>query len=119
MGAGKREGRATRPSFRLPADLALRFAPRLRSTIGRPRVLTYRQVRRVLAAYARYCAWKALRRTVKSQRQLAQEFRVSLTTIQRVIRSQGRFKQAPPEQRTTELRRRRWYFARLRAKGLL
>ena len=119
MAAGKREGRTQRPSFGFPADPPLRLASRLRSTIGRPRVLTYRQVRRVLAAYARYCAWKALRRRVKSQRQLAKEFRVSLTTIQRVIRSQGRFKQAPPEQRATELQRRRWYFARLRAKGLL
>jgi hypothetical protein len=98
---------------------ARRFASPLKSTIGRPRVLTDRQIRRILAAYDRFLAWKALRRTVKSQRQLAAEFGVSPATIALAIRSRGNYKQAPPERRGAEIRRRRRLFARLRVRGVL
>jgi hypothetical protein len=116
-----RQGRARRgrPSPDRGDDGAERFAPKLKSTVGRPRALTDRQVRQVLAAYARFLAWKALRRTVSSPRQLATEFGVSRATIRLAIRSRGRYKQASPERRAEELRRRRRAFARLRAKGLL
>lgn len=72
-----------------------------------------------MAAYNRFLAWKALRRTVKSQRQLAAEFGVSPATIALAIRSRGDYKQAPPEERAAEIRRRRRWFTRLRARGLL
>jgi hypothetical protein len=114
-----RQGRVRlgRPSPDRGDDRAEGFA--LRSTIGRPRVLTERQIRRVLAAYTRFLAWKALRRTVQSPRQLAEEFGVSYATIRFAIHSREHYKQASPERRAAELRRRRRAFARLRAKGLL
>lgn len=71
------------------------------SSIGRPRRLTDQQVASVLAEYARYLAWRALRSTVKSQRQLAKELGVSQATISLAIRSRGQYKQRPPELRTT------------------
>jgi hypothetical protein len=116
-----RQGRVRlgRPSPDRGDDRAERVAPRLRSTIGRPRVLTERQIRRVLAAYTRFLAWKALRQTVQSPRQLAEEFGVSYATIRFAIHSREHYKQASPERRAAELRRRRRAFARLRAKGLL
>jgi len=42
----------------------------MKNTIGRPRTLTARQVQTVLAWHERFLAWKALRKTLKSQRQL-------------------------------------------------
>src|SRR5207248_1773725 len=101
-------------SSRFPSERAERFAPMRRSTIGRPRALTDQQVQRVLAAHARFLAWKALRQTVKSQRELAQEFGVSPATISLVIRSHGVYKQASPERRAEVISRRRRVFARLR-----
>ena len=70
-------------------------------------------------AYDRFLAWKALRRNVKSQRQLAAEFGVAPATIALAIRSRGSYKQAPPEQRVAEMKRRRRLFMRLRARGLV
>ena len=90
-----------------------------KSTIGRPRALTDRQIARVLAEYERFLAWKALRRTVKSQRQLAQEIAVSQVTVSRAVRSRGHYKQADPENRAAELKRRRRQLAALRGRGLL
>lgn len=63
-----------------------------KSTVGRPRRLTDQQVARVLTEYARYLAWRALRVTVKSQRQLASELGVSQATIALAIRLRGHYK---------------------------
>ena len=90
-----------------------------KSTIGRPRVLTDRQVATVLAEYERFLAWKALRRTVKSQREMARELGVSQGTVSRAVRSRGDYKQADPEKRAAELKRRRRRLAALRGRGLL
>jgi hypothetical protein len=117
MVARSGRGRLGGPS-RLPSERAERVRS-LKSTIGRPRVLTLLQVRRVLAAHARFLAWRALRRTVKSQRQLAEQFGVSPATISLVIRSHGRYKQPPPERRVAELLRRHRLLARLRGQEQL
>jgi len=77
------------------------------STIGRPRRLTDQQVAWVLAEYSRYLAWRALRKTLKSQRQLAREFGVSQGTISRAVRLHGTYKQVSPEQRPAIRPRRR------------
>ena len=79
----------------------------MKSTIGRPRTLTDRQVQIVLAGYARYLAWKALRKTLKSQRQLAQEFGVSQGTISRAVRLSGQYKQPSPDERSAQVGPRR------------
>lgn len=83
------------------------LTPIWKNTIGRPRALTDRQVEIVLAEHARFLAWKALRKTVKSQRQLAREFAVSQGTISLAIRSKGRYKQLSPDLRIAKANRRR------------
>jgi predicted DNA binding protein len=72
----------------------------MKSTIGRPRRLTDRQVQMILTHYSRYLDWKALRQYVKSQRELAREFGVSQASISRVIRLRGEYKQLTPERRS-------------------
>lgn len=62
------------------------------STIGRPRKLSDRQVRIILAWHARYLVWRAYGKALKSQRQLASELRVSQSTISRVVRTRGLYK---------------------------
>ena len=89
------------------------------STIGRPRVLTDQQVEAILAEHARFLAWQALRKSVRSQRELAREFGVSQATISLAVRSQGLYKQVSPEKRSSERRRRQERLVRLRAKGFL
>jgi DNA-binding MurR/RpiR family transcriptional regulator len=69
----------------------------VKSTIGRPRKLTDRQVKIILAWHAKYLAWRALRMALKSQRQLAIELGVSQSTISRVARGGGRYKRAAPD----------------------
>ena len=109
----------------LPGDPPLSFelgcaeplGPIRRSTIGRPRALTDRQVEIVLAEHARFLAWRALRQTVKSQRQLAREFGVSQATISLAIRSKGQYKQVSPERRGVEGKRRRNALAHVQGKG--
>jgi hypothetical protein len=78
-----------------------------RSTTGRPRALTDAQVEVILAEHARFMEWQALRRTVKSQRQLAREFGVSQGTISLAVRSKGQYKQPSPERRAATLAARR------------
>jgi hypothetical protein len=92
--------------------------PIRRSTIGRPRVLTDRQVEAILAEHARFLAWRALRQTVKSQRQLAREFGVSQGTISLAVRSKGQYKQLSPERCAVKAKRRRNTAARVGTKGL-
>jgi transposase len=64
------------------------------STIGRPRALTDDQVRIILDCHRRYLAWKSLRATFKSQRELARQFGVSQSAVSRVIRQKGLFKRS-------------------------
>jgi hypothetical protein len=90
-----------------------------KSTIGRPRALTDRQVKIILLEHARFIAWKALGQSLKSQRQLAQELGVSQGTIAHVIRIRGHYKQVSPDVRVGEIKRRSGNFARLRIRGLL
>jgi len=49
-----------------------------------------------LAWHARYVIWRALGKTLKSQRTLARELGVSQATISYVVRLGGRYKQACP-----------------------
>jgi len=68
----------------------------MKSTIGRPRRLTDQQVAMILAWHEQILKLKALRATVKTQRQLAQELGVAPSTVAHVIACQGQFKQASP-----------------------
>jgi predicted transcriptional regulator len=78
----------------------------MRSTIGRPRALTEPQVKTILAWHIRYLLWKALRATLKSQRELARELGVSQATVSHVIRIRGEYKQIPPEERARAQQKR-------------
>jgi hypothetical protein len=78
-----------------------------RSTVGRPRVLTDAQVELILAEHVRFTEWRALRRAVRSQRELAREFGVSPATISLAVRTKGQYKQASPERRVATLAARR------------
>jgi transposase len=64
----------------------------MKSTIGRPRKLTDRQVQVILAWHVRYLVWRAYSKTLKSQRQLARELGVSQSTVSRVARTGGLYK---------------------------
>ena len=64
----------------------------MKSTIGRPRKLTDPQVQIVLAWHTRYLLWRAYGKTLKSQRQLANELGVSQSTVSRVARTGGLYK---------------------------
>ena len=78
----------------------------MKSTIGRPRTLTDRQVKIVLAWHARYLLWRALRLTLKPQRQLANELGVSQATISHAVHLQGRYKKPAPRVPTSKRARR-------------
>lgn len=85
-----------------------------KSTVGRPRLLTDRHIAVILAERARFLIWRALRRTVKSQRQLAREFGVSQATISRAVRSKGNYKQPSPESRAATIAARNAVRRRIR-----
>jgi hypothetical protein len=107
MGSGEGRGRARGgPSLPFGSEPD-RSAATGKSTVGRPRALTDRQVEVILAEHARFLAWRALRQTVKSQRQLAREFEVSQATISLAARSKGDYKQPSPERRAATLAARR------------
>ena len=92
---------------------------RAKSTVGRPRRLTDRQVEWLLREYADYQAWKALRTNVRSQRQIAQILRVSAATVSLAIRSGGQYKQPSPEERLNTRKIRAGRLAILRRRRLL
>jgi hypothetical protein len=71
----------------------------MKSTIGRPRALTDRQVKIILAWHVRYLFWRALRGALKTQRELARELGVSQATISHVIRIGGDYKRASLKRR--------------------
>jgi hypothetical protein len=93
--------------------------PKLRSTVGRPRTLTDQQIGTILEEYANYLAWRALRRSVMSQRDLARAMGVSLATISYAVRLQGKYKQPSPDLRQANTKRRQRAFSRLMRRQLL
>jgi hypothetical protein len=68
------------------------------STVGRPRRLTDAQVHWILKEHDRYQAWRALRVTVHSHRELAQALGVSAGTVAHAIRNRGHYKRHSPTQ---------------------
>jgi len=93
--------------------------PQLRSTVGRPRTLTDQQIRTILEEYANYLAWRAVRRSVMSQRDLARAMGVSPATISYAVRLQGKYKQASPDRRQANTKNRRRALRRLIREHLL
>jgi hypothetical protein len=91
----------------------------MKSTIGRPRALTDRQVRIILGWHVRYLFWRAFRKTLKTQRDLARELGVSQATISRVIHLGGDYKQISPDRRDVAIRIRRRLRARERKRRFL
>ena len=70
----------------------------MKSTIGRPRILTDAQVAITLAWHQQILALKALRPSFETQRELG----VAPATIARVIACGGEFKHASPEKRAVD-----------------
>jgi hypothetical protein len=68
----------------------------MKSTIGRPRRLTDEQVACILAWHHQILALKALRASLKTQKQLAAELGVAPATIARVISCKGQYKKPSP-----------------------
>jgi hypothetical protein len=94
---------------------SLTFGTRImKSTVGRPRILTDQQVAAILEWHDALLVWKAQRKGLKTQRQLAKELGVTTGAIRRVICQRGEFKQPSPEHRSAELSARRARRARLR-----
>lgn len=69
------------------------------STIGRPRTLTEGEIQTILAWRVRWLFWRALRKTLKSQRQLARELGVSQATVAYIARTGARYKREAPAAR--------------------
>jgi DNA-binding MarR family transcriptional regulator len=68
----------------------------MKSTIGRPRRLTDEQVARILSWHEQILALKALRATLITQRELAEDLGVAPATIARVIACGGQYKKRSP-----------------------
>ena len=79
----------------------------MKSTVGRPRVVTDEQIARILEWHAELMAWKAQRKARKTARELARELGLSSATLYDVIHARGEFKQASPQDRGAECERRR------------
>lgn len=82
-------------------------------------MLTDSQVEFILAEHARFMEWRALRRTVKSQRELARASGVSPATVSLAGRSKGQYKQPSRESRASTIAARQRRVSDLRRKGLL
>jgi transposase len=108
--------RGCRPRRQLACDIGSAV---MKSTIGRPRLLTDDQVAIILAWHEEVEAWRAMGAGLKSRRQLASELGVSLSTISSVIARRGQYKQSSPDARNGELDGRHQRFARLRTRGFL
>jgi transcriptional regulator with XRE-family HTH domain len=73
----------------------------------------------ILDEYAGYRAWRALRRDVMSQRDLARAMGVSPATISYAVRLQGKYKQPSPDRRPANTNHRRRAIGRLMRRHLL
>jgi hypothetical protein len=91
----------------------------MKSTIGRPRKLTDAQVATILKWHEEILAWKALRKSIPTQRALAKGLGVSPSVVSHVVACQGQFKGSSLEKRSADLTRRRRRLDQLRARGLL
>ena len=87
----------------------------MKSTVGRPRLVTDEQIARILAWHDAIVAWKAQRKALQTIRELAQELQLSKGTISYVLQVRGVLKQASPEQRDVERQRRRRRLQQIRA----
>jgi hypothetical protein len=76
----------------------------MKSTIGRPRVLTDEQVARIFKWHDALLKWKARRKLI-TLRQLAKELGVTHGAITSVLRQRG-VKQPSPEDRKAEMQNR-------------
>jgi transposase len=91
----------------------------MKSTGGRPRVLTDAKVQEILMWHEERLAVREILASVKTRRQLARELGVSPATVTHVISRRGVYKQPSPEQREAEIGRRKRRIAKLRQRGLL
>ncbi len=78
----------------------------MKSTIGRPRVLTDEQVARIIKWHDAILKWKARRSKLITLRQLAKELGVTHGAVTSVIRQRGQHKQPSPEHRKAEIENR-------------
>jgi hypothetical protein len=78
----------------------------MKSTVGRPRVLTDEKVAKILA-------WDDARRCLKTRKELALELGVSESAIGHAITRRGKYKQPSPERRLSEVTERRQLLNRL------
>jgi hypothetical protein len=100
-------------------DILCVAEPKLHSTVGRPRRLSDQQIRAILEEYANYLVWRALRRDVMSQRDLARAMGVSPATISYAVRMQGKYKQPSPNRRQANTKHRQRLLRRLTRTHLL
>lgn len=85
----------------------------MKSTTGRPRRATDKQIKFILERHAEYIAWLAMRPQIGSQLDLARHLGLSKTTVNRIIRESGQYKQPSPEEREAEKARRRQRMRRI------
>jgi hypothetical protein len=78
----------------------------MKSTIGRPRVLTDEQVARILA-------WHEAHIQLGTSKELAVELGISQSVIGHAIARRGQYKQPSPERRDSEVAERRRLLSRL------
>ena len=105
----------TRPSLTAALRRGLRAAQAIglcyrsvamKSTVGRPRMLTDEKVEKILA-------WDEARRRLKTRKELALELGVSESAIGHAIRRRGQYKQPSPERRHSEVAERQRLLSRL------
>jgi DNA invertase Pin-like site-specific DNA recombinase len=85
----------------------------MKSTTGRPRRATDEQIKFILERHAEYVAWLQKRPKIGSQIDLARHSGLSVTTVNRIIRESGQYKQTSPEERDAEKARRRQRMRRI------
>jgi len=91
----------------------------MKSTGGRPRVVTDAQVGAILKWHQEVERLRELAASVKTLRELAEELGLPRGTVAEVIKRAGQYKQPSPEQRDAEISRRKRRIARLRQNGFM
>jgi transposase len=91
----------------------------MKSTGGRPRLVTDAQIEVILRWHKEVLAIRKLVEKVKTIRQLAKELGLSRGVISDVIARRGIYKQPSPEHRAAEIGKRKRRIARLRENGFL